>query len=260
MGKFATTLIAALLLLVSCRVVFAADYPSLDVANSYSIVDTEVVEGDILANSPTGFVRDKVAYDNNLFGVYNQNPVVVLRSADTSRKPILRSGVAMVNVTAANGKINAGDYITSSTVAGKGQKATQSGYVLGIALSAFSPSAGSGQVGTIAAAIKIEYAELTTARNANRLFEYLGASLAANVKDPEKFGQVVRYILAGLILLVSFGFGFVTFSRALPKGIEAIGRNPLAKNTIYLSMVLNVGLIVLVGILGIVGALLIIRL
>ncbi len=238
------------------RPVLAVEVGGADVAGTYVIADTGVVDGDVVVNTPSGFARAIIAYDNNIFGVYSEKPTVVFRVADTGAKPIVRSGITTVNVTTANGEIKAGDYLTSSTAAGKGQKADRSGYVLGVALAGFS---GAGQ-GKIPVAIKVEYAELTTARSANRLLEALGASFFANVKDPERFALIIRYILAGLLLLICFGLGFWTFSRVLPKGVEAIGRNPLAKNTIYFSMVLNVGLIAIVGILGIVGALLILRL
>lgn len=240
------------------KVVLAAETSGLEMTNSFAIADPAVVEGDIVANSSSGFERDAVAYDNNIFGVYVKNPIVVFRPGGLADKPVARSGVVLVNVTTTNGEIKAGDYVTSSAIPGKGQKADKSGYVLGIALESYSGA--SGQVGEVLVAMRIEYAELTTARNANRLLEYLGGSFLTNVKNPEKFGMTIRYIAAGLVILAAFGFGFWTFSRAIPKGIEAIGRNPLAKNTIYLSMVLNVGLVVLVGILGIAGALLILRL
>jgi len=248
--------IFALVFLVAglVRPVFAADIGGI--AGTYIINDTAAVTGDILINTPDGFKLAKIPYDNNIFGVFADTPVIVVHTGKEGEKPVVRTGIATVNVTTVNGAIKQGDRITSSTVPGKGQRADQSGYVLGVALAGYN---GSG-TGSIPVAVGIEYAELTTARNANRLFEYLGASLFSNVQNPEKFALIIRYILAGLILIASFVFGFVTFSRSLPKAMEAIGRNPLARHTIYLSMLLNVGLIAVVGIIGIAGALLIMRL
>jgi F0F1-type ATP synthase membrane subunit c/vacuolar-type H+-ATPase subunit K len=80
------------------------------------------------------------------------------------------------------------------------------------------------------------------------------------VNDPKKFGNVVRFIAAGLVVLLSFTFGFLTFSRSIAKSVEALGRNPLAKSTIQLSMVINIILLVVTGIIGIVASILIIRL
>ncbi|MCL4390139.1 MAG: hypothetical protein M1484_04345 [Patescibacteria group bacterium] len=225
----------------------------LDAAGTFAINDPGATSGDIIVSTQNGFKRATIPYDNNIFGVLADNSVVVLQSGEAGARPVARTGVATVNVVMANGAIAAGDYLTSSQTPGKAQKATQSGYVLGIAL------ASADKDGQVPVALRIEYAELTTARNANRLLEYLGASFFSNVKNPEQFGMIVRYILAAVVLLISFGFGFITFSRSLPKAVEAIGRNPLARHTIYLSMALNVGMIAVVGIIGIAGALLILR-
>jgi len=248
--------VSGLLLSGQFRVVRAVDTPIQNVAGSYLVFDNDAKDGDILISSSSGLVRTKIPYDDNIFGVLTDTPPVVFRFTEPGFKSVATSGVVSVNVVGTNGAIASGDSITSSDALGKGVKAIRSGYVLGVAMGSFG---GQGE-GKIPVAIKGEYAELTTARNANRLFELLGASFFANVRDPEKFGQIIRYIAAGLVMLASIIFGFVTFSRSVPKGIEAIGRNPLAKNTIYLSMALNVGLVAVVGILGIVGALLILRL
>jgi len=139
---------------------------------------------------------------------------------------------------------------------------------LGIALGAFD-GAGAAQIdgpsgkvasGKIPVAIRIEYAELTNPRFAGRLFGFIGNSFLENVKDPKQLGTLIRFIAAGLVVLLSFTFGFLTFSRSIAKSVEALGRNPLAKSTIQLSMIINVVLLVLTGLIGIVASILIIRL
>ncbi len=248
---------ALLFLMVGlARPALAADIGG--VAGTYVINDPAAVTGDIMVNTPDGFKLAKIPYDNNLFGVLSDTPVVVVHTGEADSRPIVQAGIVTVNVTTFNGAIKKGDYLTSSTIPGKAQKADRSGYLLGVALSGYSGA--KNEVGQIPVSMRIEYGELTTARNANRLLEYLGASFFSNVNNPEQFGIIIRYILAGLILIASFGFGFVTFSRSLPRAMEAIGRNPLARHTIYMSMLLNVGLIIIVGIIGIAGALMIIRL
>ena len=227
-------------------------------AETYQVNDQNVVDGDIVVSTPNGLKLAAQPYDSNIFGVVQSQAVIVWHSGNPGEVAIASNGMAMVNVTTANGPIKFGDYVTSSSVPGKGQKAANAGYVLGIAQENFD---GNGTTsGQIPVVIKVEYAGLSANAPANKLFEFLGASLLANAANPEKFGTIIRYTLAGLVLLAGFGFGFITFSRSLPKGVEAIGRNPLAKNTIYLSMILNVILILVVGGISIVGALLILRL
>ena len=240
---------------------------ALEVTAVYEIGDAQALEGDILVAADKGLVRADRSFDNKMFGVIQEQPVMVYRS-DVKGKPVIRSGVAEVNVTTLNGAIKYGDYITSSPVQGKGQKASESGYVLGIALGIFDGSGApqidgpNGQVasGKLPVAIRVEYAELTNPRFAGRLFGFIGSSFLENVNDPKKFGNVVRFIAAGLVVLLSFTFGFLTFSRSIAKSVEALGRNPLAKSTIQLSMVINIILLVVTGIIGIVASILIIRL
>ena len=245
-----------------------AQTASLEATSVYEIADNDAVEADILVATDKGLVRSSKSFDNKMFGVLTKTPILVYRDNSGKGKPVIRSGVTSVNITTSNGPIKYGDYITSSTIQGKGQKASESGYVLGIALGAFD-GAGAPQVdgpngkvasGKIPIAIRVEYAELTNPRFAGRLFGFVGSSFLENVNDPKKFGNVVRYIAAGLVVLLSFTFGFLTFSRSISKSVEALGRNPLAKSTIQISMIINIGLLVVTGVVGIVASILIIRL
>ena len=239
----------------------------IEATSVYEIADTAAVEGDILVTTDKGLTRADKGFDNKMFGILVLQPVLVFRSADNKSKPVVRSGVAEVNVTTLNGPIKYGDYVTSSPIAGKGQKAVGSGYVLGTALADF--EGGDQQVdgpngkvflGKIPVALRFEYPTLNTQNSFGRLIGILGSSFLENIGDPKKLVEVIRYIAAGLVVLLSFTFGFLTFSRSIVKSVEALGRNPLAKTTIQLSILINVALLVVTGIIGIVASILIIRL
>lgn len=239
----------------------------IEVTSVYEITDTDAASGDILTATDKGLVRANIGFDPKMFGVIQEKPLLVYRT-EVKGKPVVRSGKAQVNVTTFNGPIKYGDYITTSTIAGKGQKASESGYTFGIALATFSGE-GATQIdgprgkiasGTIPVAIKIEYTELTNPRFAGRLFGFVGTALLENVSDPKQIGNIVRFIAAGLVVLLSFTFGFLTFSRSIAKSIEALGRNPLARSAIQLSIVINIVLLIVTGAIGIVASLLIIRL
>lgn len=247
----------------------AQEAQGIEVTSMYEIADQQATEGDILVASPNGLKRATLAFDNKMFGILEEQPIILYRNSEIKGKPVIRSGVAQVNVTTLNGPIKYGDYITTSTIAGKGQKATESGYTLGIALSAFDGKGATQQadgptgkvpVGKITIAVRIEYTELTNPRFAGRLFGFIGSSFLENVKDPKQLGNIIRYMAAGLILLLSFTFAFLVFARSIPKSIEAIGRNPLAKSTIQFSMLINIALLVITGLIGIVASILIIKL
>lgn len=247
--------------------IHAQEPQGIEVTSVYEVADTEATDGDILKATDQGLIRTSIGFDNKIFGVMQDTPLVVYRT-ETKGKPVIRSGAAQVNVTTLNGPIKYGDYITSSSILGKGQKASESGYTVGMALASFTGEGaeqidgpnGKVAVGKIPIAVRIEYTELSNPRFAGRLFGFVGTAFLENINDPKQLGNVVRFVAAGLVILLSFTFGFLTFSRSIAKSIEALGRNPLAKSTIQLSMVINIGLLVLTGIIGIVASILIIRL
>lgn len=247
---------------------FPAYGQGIEVTNVYDIADKEVVDGDLIISTSEGFIRANRPFDVRLFGVIQSNPIAVARRADNSGTPIVRGGTALVNVTTTNGPIKKGDFLTSSELPGKAQRSNVSGYALGVALKDFDGSEGEKVpfketevvTGKIPAAIKIEYVELTGSRSLGRTFDYFNNAFFSNVQDPERFTQIIRYIMAGMAVLISFAVAFFTFSRSLPKAMEAIGRNPLAANTIRISIVLNIVFTIGVGLVGVIAAIIIIKL
>lgn len=244
-----------------------AQSQGIEVTSVYEIADKDAAEGDILKATDKGLVRTEIGFDNKMFGVIQEQSLLVYRS-ETQGKPVIRSGIAQVNITTLNGPIKYGDYITTSAIAGKGQKATESGYTLGVAMGTFTGEGapqvdgprGKVALGKIPVAVRIEYTELTNPRFTRRLFGFIVAALLENISDPKELVNVVRFAAAGLVILLSFTFGFLTFSRSIVKSVEALGRNPLAKSTIQLSMVINIALLIVTGIIGIIASIFIIRL
>ena len=241
---------------------------ALSVATTYAVTDTSAKSGDIVTDQVgKGLTRATVAYDNRIFGILEDDPLAVYRNtqAASNERPIVRSGDATVNVTDYNDKVLVGDYITSSPVNGAGMKATLSGNVIGVATSAVTQTGKTNfqgrqlTTGTVTVAVNIAYVDISTARSNIALFSQINSALFRNVQDPEKFATVVRYIIAGVIALLSFILGFSTFSRAIAKGIEAIGRNPLAKRAIQTSIVLEIVMTVITSLAGVVLAFIIVR-
>ncbi len=241
---------------------------SFNIASVYQISDKDAVNGDIIiSNGDKGLTRTQVTYDNRIFGVIDTNPTVVLREASSSAIPVIRLGDVVVNVTDYNGDIKKGDLITSSPVLGKGMKAGQSGYVLGTALedatySGPSVQADTKQVktGNVKTALRIEFAELTTARNSIALLDNLNTAFFRSVQNPEKFTLTIRYIIAGLIALIAFVVGFFTVARSISKSVDSIGRNPLAITTIMASVIFQIGLAIVGGLIAIALIYIIVRL
>lgn len=278
-------IIKSIFVLISLLIIVGTNLPlvfaqseSVDWTYTYLVSDKDAADGDIISSSAdTGLTRSTFPYDSHMFGVVQLSPLVVYRSIDNSGTPVARTGTATVNITTINGPISPGDYITSSNVPGKGQKATASGNVLGIALTSFQETDGTEfdyqpksataqqnpvqkvRAGKVTVALRPEYAEITTAKTALRLLDSFNAALFTNVQNPDQFVKIFRYITAIVIVLISFTIGFLTFSRAIPKGIEAIGRNPLAQRTIMFSIILNIFFTIVTAVAGIAAAVLILR-
>lgn len=263
-----TIFILVLLLPLVATSVASAQEQSTGISSVYDIADIKAENDDILAASQDqGIVRADKPYDNRLFGVLQSQSLMVYRRIDNQGKIVARNGIAQINVTTLGGEIHAGDYITSSEIPGKGMKASGSGYVMGVALTSLTEQDGQ-QIdytgkkiasGKISVALKIEYAEVGAARSASTLASSFNTALYQNMQDPGKFVQVLRYLAAAFTVLVSFAIGFITFSRSIPKGVEAVGRNPLAQRAIMFSMILNIIFTILTASVGLLVAALILR-
>lgn len=276
LGKKAIILLFLfLLLLTTCYLILTTSpaHAQLEIAESYDIKSEGAKDGDIVSYTDQGLVLSSRDHDDKVFGVISSNPIVAFRRQDLSGMPVVRNGTVLVNVSTANGPIKTGDFITTSFFAGKGEKSTVSGYIIGIALQDFSendgepasytPSGGGEakqvRAGKINLAVKIEFAELNTARSANRLLDALNLAFFRNTQDPEKFVNVLRYILAGIAVIISFSIGFFTLARTIPKAMEALGRNPLARTTIQFGVILNIGFTIGIAAIGIVAAIILLR-
>jgi hypothetical protein len=213
--------------------------------NNTEISDNEAKPGDILSNTDSGIIRSIKNYDAQMIGVVVEFPVISLGNKTDSSVPVLDSGRAIVNVTAGNGPIKAGDFITSSETAGVGQKATTAGYVIGKALAVYEDSSQNGQI-----AVLVDIGYYAPNPSTSGLLGSLLSLLTAGFQNSQNFPLVLRYVAAALIGIATFGFASVSFLRFMRNGIEAIGRNPLAKATIVSGMVLNG---VVVGIMAIAG-------
>ncbi len=249
-------LVVSLLLWLFSPLASSITAQGFNVASTYHISDPATTSGDIIISSPDkGLTRTDVSYDNRLFGVVQESPLILVSSSaepSASEKPVIREGDVVVNVTDYNGQIRRSDFVTSSPALGKGMRSGQSGYVLGVALDdavftsdTISVGGRAARVGTVRVGLRIEYAELNTARNSIHLLDDLNAALFHNLKDPEKFVNAVRAVVAGLIAVVAFAIGFYSINRSLLKSVEAVGRNPLAKVSILSTMGVQIGVVII---------------
>jgi F0F1-type ATP synthase membrane subunit c/vacuolar-type H+-ATPase subunit K len=139
------------------------------------------------------------------------------------------------------------------------------GYMLGYALTGLSEEEGTefqyqdktlrqGQVRVLMNIRPIAY-------TGGNIFATLQQAQAASVdiiRDQRSRDRYFRYFIALLIVVFTVYFSYRTFGKNVSKGIEGIGRNPLAKASIQAMIVLNMILIGAVCLGGMVLALLVI--
>jgi hypothetical protein len=222
--------------LIFYQIVLAQGIPLI--AQNFEIKDPEVKKGDIVSLKDGEIFRSNIPYDENILGVVGEKPILVFGKETTSTLPIVSYGKTLVRVSNRNGKIKKGDYITSSNRPGVGQKATESGFVIGRALEDFDKEEGLIQVFVNIQYLNIEKGITPKPHLVDELFSFL--------KTPENVPEVLRYIFGSFLAGVSFLFGFLSFVRSLREGIVGISRNPLAKRSIQFVMILNlIGIFVL---------------
>lgn len=203
------------------------------------VEDVDLASGTVLCAYADGNQPCTLEYDPQVLGVVSREPAAWLQNTtQETALPLINSGKIRVRVKADAG-IKKGDFVTTSTVAGVGQKATHSGYVVG--------TAQADQEGeTVLVAINIRPAIVAEGIRGN-LLETLRQGLAAVYLTPL---TALRYMLAIVVTAVAFTLGFMYFGRVAKTGVEAVGRNPIAARTIQLSVIVNVILTVAIALAG----------
>lgn len=247
----------------------AQSVPGMNVAQTLGITDPGAVEGDIVSlTQNSGEVElSKTLGDARMYGVLQEQPLVVYKT--TEDIPVVSAGEVTVNATTFGGPIIQGDFVTSSEIPGKAQKAEANmrGYMLGYALNGLGDQDGEPiehqgkqiRQGKIRVLLNIRPISFTGG-NIFATLQQVQASSVDLIKDQKSRDRYFRYFIALIIVLGTIYFSYRTFGKNVTKGIEGIGRNPLARGSIQAMIVLNMILIGAVCIGGMVLALLVISL
>lgn len=225
-------------------------YKVFSQTNSISL--TVQVNG-VVGTSPNGLIVsiDKGVYkvtekkgDPNIVGVITNNPAITLRrSTSPNVYDVNNSGVAQVRASNSAGKISKGDYVTSSDTLGTAIKSSTSEYVLGVALEDFdSPS------GLMRVEVEPRYILVNASTGTNLINVVRNSSQSLFLAPIDS----LRYILAAIVAIASFIFGFSIFGKITGSGIQALARNPLARSSIQTNIVIEFGLNIAIIVFGIV--------
>jgi hypothetical protein len=220
---------------------------SAGVAFSVNISDNNVKDGNIISSSSKGYRLSRAAYDTSIAGVITDAPALDVQNTNRtpSTREVITSGNAYVIVSSVNGPISKNDYITSSSLAGVGQKATADGFVLGVAQESYNNSNKTAN-GKILVNISPHY-NATFITSQTNLVENIKTAVGSPFLSPL---TTLRYLLAGTIALLAFILGFIYFGRVVKTGVEALGRNPLAEKAILFSIIFNLFTTVVIMAIG----------
>lgn len=235
--------------------VHAQSSSSFGIASPLPLTDTSVADGSIISSGKNGFVGSITPYDPLMIGVLSDTPAVQFNPGEEGTRPVISSGNAYVIVSNRNGDIKKGDLITTSTLKGVGQKAIKAGYILGTAVESFSdPSDDAKKRILVSIHIAYYYGESPIKTS---IFDLANLSVLATYQQPM---VVLKYLVAGLILIISFIIGFYSYGNIARTGIEALGRNPMAARVIQLGILFNVGITIAIILSGLFIAYIIINL
>jgi F0F1-type ATP synthase membrane subunit c/vacuolar-type H+-ATPase subunit K len=211
------------------------------------IEDKSVLDGSIVSLATGKFLMSEAPYDPSIIGVVTDKSGVYFQDENNTGTRLVTSvGNAMVRVSTINGVIKTGDLVTASSIKGVGQKATAEGYVLGVAQEDYLEKDPK-KIGKIYVTLHLNFGTLVTNTRQNLIKTITQGSRSAFISPV----NALRYITAGIFAIGCFIGGFWFFGRIAAKGVEAIGRNPLARKFILISVVMNVALTIVVMLLGV---------
>lgn len=229
---------------------------SVGVAEYYPI-DEKVENGDIISFHANKYEKSSRRYDQNVVGVVSENAAVELRSSQDSEGyyPVVATGVVYAKVSTLNGSIASGDLLVTSEIPGVAIKLNEGegANPMGVAKDSYDET-DSAKIGLIPVQLfrkASAYNDLDPYRE-NIITAILDKFSLGNLQRYETPSQLLRVFLAAVIIILSFILGFMTFRKTAGRGVEALGRNPLAGKLIFLHLLLDVfftAFIIIVGIL-----------
>jgi hypothetical protein len=214
-------------------------------AVTVEIQDKIVPDGSIISALEKGYTLSKNTYDTSIYGATSTTPAVSLEAKEGNNlHSVVYAGQTKVLVSTINGVIKKNDFITSSEIPGVGMKATENGFVLGIALENYS---GKNQGRILVSVSPHQNNSIVTTVATKNIFDLIINSEKAAKMSPL---DSLRYLVAALIVVFAFILGFIFFGKVAQRGVEAVGRNPLAGRFIEFSVILNVLLTALIIVVG----------
>ena len=209
------------------------------IAISIPALENEVEDSSVICTYGDTYIPCSSPHAINMFGIVTAEPLIQIEDGNIENPiSVVQNGQVNVRVSSVNGPIVVGDRLTSSNIPGVAQKATEDGPMLGYARQSYS-SDDPNATGTILVTLD---------------FDGEGNALSQAKHSLDSVPTFLRALLAGIVVLITFSLSLWNFKHASQSGIEAIGRNPLAKNSIQLGLITNYITTAVFAFLGLVAA------
>ena len=205
---------------------------------SGNIIDGSLVAAD--PNNSSGVVLASVNNADKLVGVMVPPGSSEITISQSGQVQVASNGTVAVDVSDEFGQIKKGDYISASDIAGVGAKATHSGQVIGVAEENFS-GLESGNAKTTVKGKQVALGQIPVSLYVGTVDINSGSSAAQVPSSLEHLAEAVaghqvsalRLILAVVILVGGLVAVAVILYGAVSNSFLSIGRNPLAKHSVY---------------------------
>lgn len=236
--------------------VYTADKGATTTVSAFGSIATAVkfdgpavAYGDLVAYDPVTNTYALAAGSDigKIFGVVVEQPALLFKTESDANVPVIRSGSALVNVTLENGPIRVGDPLTASSIPGKAKLANAGETVVGLASESFDGASGvllkapdgtEVRSGTIPAAIDVGGGSKGSSLAGDSQCSSLLCRVLGGI-NPDLVRAFARYLLSGLIAVVSLVFSFRSFVSDVNYGVISMGRNPRAKTSIQSMVFFN---------------------
>lgn len=225
-------------------------YVPFSAASAISVIEDTPI-GSIVSFENNVYRLSNKAYDAKIVGVVVEQADIIVEEVNAQQGStlMLDRGEARILVNGETGNISPGDLLTSSSIQGQAMKADKDGIVVAIALEEFLPENPS-DTSLIRALVDIRFTTVGDTFSADSIGlsdQGMVSSLQRTVSEIIGLGSrglagtspIFRYTLATIIVAIAFVSGFMLFGRIALRGVEALGRNPLARKTIIVGIVVN---------------------
>lgn len=234
---------------------------SAQIGHGISSEGMDISFGSIISRDPASgsFRLSRKVSSPDIFGVVVENPMMTVHPDDDTDISVLRTGEVQVNVIYQDEPIETGDYITTSEVPGYGRLAGEEHrYVVGIALEDlsaddFEPLSDEDLEEEVMVAELLVDLQIGAREMEEEVPPSGGGDEALTPLGSQMehyLAMIARYLAAALVAIGALYLSYRFFKANVKDGLSALGRNPLARQSIQKMMLLNMLLVVVISVGG----------